>query len=76
MGVVGYYVRSIPAAPESLEDTAVPFPYGRLIVGTRHCRVLILGNINSDATGIEINQPFRGGQDAHPTRRFSPFLRI
>ena len=24
-----------------IEDTAVPFPYARLIVGTRHCRVLI-----------------------------------
>ncbi len=27
----------------------------RLIVGTRHCRVLISGNINSDATGIDIS---------------------
>ena len=35
----------------------MPFPYGRLIVGTRHCRVLISGNINSDAIGIDINQP-------------------
>ncbi|MEG4499634.1 hypothetical protein QUB05_02690 [Microcoleus sp. F10-C6] len=26
----------------------------RLIVGTRHCRVLTLGNINSDATGVDI----------------------
>ena len=32
-----------------IEDTAVPFPYAKLIVGTRHCRVLIVGNINSDA---------------------------
>ncbi len=37
-----------------IEDTAVPFPYTRLIVGTRQCRVLISGNINSDATGIDI----------------------
>jgi hypothetical protein len=26
----------------------------RLIVGTRHCRVLTVGNINSNATGFEI----------------------
>lgn len=26
----------------------------RLIVGKRHCRVLTLGNINSDATGFDI----------------------
>ncbi len=25
-----------------------------IIVGTRHCRVLIVGNINSDATGFDI----------------------
>ena len=25
----------------------------RLIVGKRHCRVLTVGNINSDATGFE-----------------------
>ena len=35
------------------EDTVVPFPYVRLIVGKRHCRVLILGYINSDSTGID-----------------------
>ncbi len=29
----------------------MPCPYARLIVGTRHCRVLV-GNINSDATGF------------------------
>ena len=33
----------------------MPFPYVRLIVGTRQCRVLISGNINSDATGIDIS---------------------
>ncbi len=33
----------------------MPCPYARLIVGTRHCRVLTLGNINSDATGIDMN---------------------
>ena len=32
----------------------MPFPYARLIVGTRHCRVLISGSINSDATGIDL----------------------
>ena len=37
-----------------IEDTAVPFPYATLIVGTRHCRVLISGNINSDATLFSI----------------------
>ncbi|WP_333119340.1 MULTISPECIES: hypothetical protein [unclassified Microcoleus] len=42
------------------EDTAVPFPYARLIVGTRHCRVLISGNINSDVTGIDINPSLKG----------------
>ncbi|MBD1814695.1 hypothetical protein H6F65_24070 [Microcoleus sp. FACHB-DQ6] len=26
----------------------------RLIVGTRHCRVLTVGNINSDASGVDI----------------------
>ena len=36
------------------QDTAVPFPYARLIVGKRHCRVLISGSINSNATGIDI----------------------
>lgn len=28
----------------------------RLIVGKRHCRVLTLGNINSDATGFYITK--------------------
>ena len=32
----------------------MPCPYVRLIVGTRQCRVLISGNVNSDATGIDI----------------------
>ena len=32
----------------------MPCPYARLIVGTRHCRALIVGNINSDATGFDI----------------------
>jgi hypothetical protein len=32
----------------------MPFPYARLIVGTRHCRLLILANINSDANGFDI----------------------
>ena len=32
--------------------TAVSLP--RLIVGTRHCRILIVGNINSDAMGFDI----------------------
>ncbi len=32
----------------------MPFPYARLIVGTRQCRVLMSGNINSDATGIDM----------------------
>ncbi len=37
----------------------------RLIVGKRHCRVLIVGNVNSDATGFDISR-VRGGQDAQP----------
>ena len=39
----------------------MPFPYSRLIVGTRHCRVLIVGNINSDATGFDIRIAIRPG---------------
>ena len=34
----------------------MPFPYARFIVGTRQCRVLISGYINSDATGFDINR--------------------
>ena len=40
--------------------SAVSLP--RLIVGRRHCRVLISGYINSDATGFDM----RCGE-AHPT---------
>ncbi len=36
------------------EETVLPCPYARLIVGKRHCRLLIVGNINSDATGFDI----------------------
>jgi len=36
--------------------SAVSLP--RLIVGTRHCRVLISGYINSDATGSDIKTIF------------------
>ncbi len=32
----------------------MPFPYPDIIVGTRHCRVLTVGNINTDATGFDI----------------------
>jgi hypothetical protein len=28
----------------------------RLIVGKRHCRVLIVGNINSEAIGFEMRE--------------------
>jgi hypothetical protein len=28
--------------PYDIDDTAVPCPYARLIVGTRHCRVLYI----------------------------------
>ena len=41
----------------------------RLIVGTRHCRVLILGNINSDATGFDIT-----GSQALPGNRYPEAL--
>ena len=37
----------------------MPFPYARLIVGTRHCRVLISGNLNFYATGIDINPHYK-----------------
>ena len=37
-----------------IEDTAMPFPYAWLIVGTRQCRLLISGNINCNATGLDI----------------------
>ena len=57
--VIGYWLLVIfsinsGAAGIDIEDTAVPFPYATLIVGTRHCRVLISGNINSDATLFSI----------------------
>ncbi len=32
----------------------IPMLLQLIVVGTRHCRVLILGNINSDATGFDI----------------------
>ncbi|MFM9267804.1 hypothetical protein [Tychonema sp. BBK16] len=32
-----------------IEETAMPCPYPNT-VGTRHCRLLISGNINSDTT--------------------------
>ncbi len=35
----------------NIEDTAVPCPYARLIVGKRHCRVLAY---HSGAAGIDI----------------------
>ena len=52
----------------------MPFPYARSIIGKRHCRVLIAGNVNSDTTGIDmrcctiVNQPFWAGFPATPTR--------
>ena len=36
----------------------MPFPYARLIVGTRHCRLLaVVSNINSAETGFDITSP-------------------
>ncbi len=32
----------------------MPCPYRQIIVGKRHCRVLTVGNIDSDATGFDI----------------------
>ncbi len=47
--------RSFPAAlRHDTEETAFGVSLPRLIVGKRHCRVLALGNINSDATGFDI----------------------
>ena len=48
------YVISIPAAPEGYRGHGSAVSLPRLIVGTWHCRVLISGDINSDATGIDI----------------------
>ncbi|MEG4090407.1 hypothetical protein [Microcoleus sp. Pol12B4] len=47
---------SFPVAPELYrgDGSAVSLP--GLIVGTRHGRVLAVGNINSDATGFGITQ--------------------
>ena len=49
-------------------------------VGTRHCRVLTVSNINSDATGVDINcgasnveQPPNLVRAEHPTRKFTLF---
>jgi len=41
----------------AIEDTARPFPYPKIFVGTRHCRVLTVGNfgINYRASPIKIN---------------------
>ena len=38
-----------------IEDTTLPYPNAKLIVGIRHCRILISGNINFDATGMDLN---------------------
>jgi hypothetical protein len=72
---------SIPAAPSGDKrgyGSAVSLP--RLIVGTRHCRVLISGNINSDTTGIDMRvrlyarfeycllSPLKIGSEASPFR--------
>ncbi len=32
----------------------MPFPYARLMVGTRQCRVLAVSNINSDTTEFDM----------------------
>ena len=39
-----------------MEDTARAVSLQLIGVGTRHCRVLIVGNINSDATGFDITE--------------------
>ncbi len=43
---------------DKLSTRECRFWRARFIVGTRHCRVLISGYINSDATGIDIRQGF------------------
>ena len=47
-------VDSMNSENELQRIAAVPFPYAGLIVGTRQCRVLTVGNINSDATGFDV----------------------
>jgi len=32
----------------------MPFPYPKIIIGTQECRVLTVGNINSDPTEFDI----------------------
>ncbi len=55
-------------AMPTAEDTAMPFPYCKIIdcdrrincmktaVGTQHCCVLTVGNINSDPTGFDMKR--------------------
>jgi len=52
-------------------------------VGTRQCRVLTVININSDATGVDINcgasnveQPPNPVRTEHPTRKFTAYSRF
>ncbi|MEG4108154.1 hypothetical protein [Microcoleus sp. S13_C5] len=45
---------SFPVASEGYRGHGSAVFLPRLIVGTRHCRVLALGNINSDARGVDI----------------------
>ena len=52
-------------------------------VGTRHCRVLTVSNINSDATGVDINCGASNVEQhpnlvraEHPTRKFTAYSRF
>ena len=42
----------------------MPCPTQNSIVGTRHCRLLISSNINSDANGFDINSLIDADQTA------------
>ena len=45
-----------PVASESYRGHGSAVSLPPLIVGTRHCRVLTVSNINSDATGVDISR--------------------
>jgi hypothetical protein len=47
-------VISFPVASEGYRGHGSAVSLPPLIVGTRHCRVLTVSNINSDATGVDI----------------------
>ncbi|MEG4972990.1 hypothetical protein [Microcoleus sp. K4-B3] len=49
-----YSIILFPVAPELYRGHGSAVSLPGLIVGTRHCRVLAVSNINADATGFDI----------------------